>query len=62
MVKCSGCPCNVFSPSITHHVCSITNKGICYDDINFWHMPDNTLCELKQIELKDGTIFRPEEA
>ena len=59
MTICDKCPCHVWSyESIQHHLCSITDVGLYYDD-KHWTMCDAG-CELEEIKLKDGTVFRPE--
>jgi hypothetical protein len=58
MVICDKCPC--FDEGETSEWCKIKDSYILWNfDVRHYASND---CPMKQIELKDGTIFRPEEA
>jgi hypothetical protein len=61
MVICDKCPCLNLNDDYWSGSCNISGESIArnkYDKPDF--SPNN--CPLSRIELKDGTIFKPEEA
>jgi len=60
MTICDKCPCH--NESDDNDWCNLSDMSLIYDYELRHHVPQNNDCPLKQIELKDGTVFRPEVA
>lgn len=62
MVICDGCPFNVDAPDYSYKNCILDigypKRNLIYENYKF-KMPSG-FCNLKRIELKDGTTYVPE--
>jgi len=57
MIICDRCPLLIKSDRGLFMRCAISGNGILY--VNKY-VTSETYCPIKQIELKDGTTFKPE--
>jgi hypothetical protein len=59
MIICDKCPIAIDNFELLESYCGIS--GVSLTLINLKHTPISGKCPMKSIELKDGTVFVPEE-